>query len=154
VQVHEYRCELSWAGSTGGGYRAYDRAHHARMPPAKAELDMTSDAAFRGDPDLLNPEQLLTAAAASCQMLSFLALAARAHLNVVAYSDDALARMPMTTARIETILLKPHITIAGPVEEGVVERLVHEAHETCYIARSLKTEITIEPEVTLAAGGP
>ncbi|HTV11448.1 MAG TPA: OsmC family protein [Acidimicrobiales bacterium] len=147
MKIHEYRCELSWAGSTGKGYRAYDRTHQVRMPPAKAELDMASDPSFLGDPALPNPEQLLTAAATSCHMLSFLALAAREGLDVVAYRDEALGRMPVSSQSMETILLKPRVTIAGAVEEGQFRRLMHEAHETCFIARSLRSEITVEPEL-------
>ena len=55
---------------------------------------MSADPAFRGDATRMNPEQLLVMAAASCQLLSFLAVAARARLDVVAYEDEAEAAMP------------------------------------------------------------
>jgi len=147
VQVHEYRAELSWSGSTAAGYRSYDRAHRVKAPPAEAELVLTSDPAFRGDAGYLNPEQLLTAAASSCQMLSFLALAARSGIDVVSYVDSALATMPMDVARIETIVLHPVVTVRGPVNVAEVTALVNQAHEECFIARSLKTDVTIEPRV-------
>ena len=57
---HSYRAQVQWAGSTAAGYEAYPRAHSAFMPPATDGLDLSADGAFRGDPDLPNPEQLAT----------------------------------------------------------------------------------------------
>ena len=74
--VHTYRTSLTWDGTTSGGYKRYDRTHQLRAEPAAAGLTLSSDPAFLGDPTLLNPEQLLVAAASSCQLLSFLAVAA------------------------------------------------------------------------------
>jgi len=149
MTVHEYHCETTWEGTTAAGYRAYDRAHTVRVPPAAAVLQLTSDPAFRGDPSLLNPEQLLTAAASSCQLLSFLALAARAGLDVVSYTDHATALMPMATERVESIVLTPEITVRGQAHEAAILALVHQAHESCFIARSLTTEVRIEARITL-----
>ena len=150
ASTHTYRATCSWRGSTGVGYDAYDRTHVMAAPPAQAELTMASDPAFRGDPSLLNPEQLLVLAASSCQLLAFLAVAARARVDVVAYEDDAIAVMPEDDppTRITEITLRPQITVAGthPVEK--VERLVRLAHQECYIANSLRPEITVPPTIT------
>ncbi len=150
--VHEYRCRLDWSGSTAAGYEAYDRTHRASCPPAGAELRLSSDPAFGGNPDLLNPEQLLVAAASSCQMLSFLAYAGRARIDVVSYVDEAEGVMPEDDkpVRITDIVLRPHIVVAGDVDEERVRRFVERAHEACFIANSLKTNITIEPEIEFA----
>jgi organic hydroperoxide reductase OsmC/OhrA len=149
TKAHHYRCRLDWSGSTADGYDAYDREHRVSCPPAGAELRLSSDPAFRGDPDLLNPEQLLLAAASSCQMLSFLAYAARARIDVVSYVDEAEAVMPEDDkpVRITEIALRPRIVIAGAADEDRVRHFVHRAHEACFIANSVRSEITIEPEI-------
>ena len=98
--THRYTAAASWSGSTAGGYRAYDRAHRVTTPPAATELAVSADPSFKGDPALFNPEQLLLTAAVSCQLLSFLALAARAGVDVVRYDDDAEAFMPATRDRM------------------------------------------------------
>jgi organic hydroperoxide reductase OsmC/OhrA len=149
METHEYGAELTWTGSTAAGYRGYDRAHRVRTPPAAQELEMTADPAFLGDASLLNPEQLLTAAASSCQLLSFLALAARARLDVVSYVCSAVARLPMATGRIETIVLKATITVRAPADKAAIVAMMHEAHETCFIARSLNTDVQVEAEVEI-----
>jgi organic hydroperoxide reductase OsmC/OhrA len=123
-------------------------------PPAGTELALSSDPAFGGNPDLLNPEQLLVAAASSCQMLSFLAYAARARINVVSYVDEAEAVMPEDDkpVRITEIVLRPRIGIAGEADESRVRHFIERAHEACFIANSLRSEITIEPQIEIASG--
>ena len=145
--THRYTTQLQWAGSTAAGYGEYSREHVMRA--ARAELRMSSDAAFRGDPALLNPEQLVVAAASSCQLLEFLALAAKARIDVLEYSDDAEGTMDESDepARIQRIVLRPRIRVAeGPSREKV-ERLVHLAHDHCYVANSLRSEIAVEAEI-------
>src|SRR5262249_1070220 len=83
IGIHRYTVTSAWQGSTAAGYEAYDRSHEAHAPPAEAKLRLSGDPAFRGDAARLNPEQLLVVAASSCQLLSFLAVAARARIDVV-----------------------------------------------------------------------
>jgi len=152
--VHTYRTSLAWEGSTGRGYRRYDRTHRLAADPAPADLTLSSDPAFGGDPALLNPEQLLVAAASSCQLLSFLAVAARARLDVVSYRDDAEAVMPEDDdpVRITRIDIRPHVVLADTdAPRPTDERLVHlteVAHRECFIANSLATEVVVTPTFT------
>ena len=147
---HTYRTELSWAGSTGVGYGEYSRAHRLAAPPATSTLDLTSDPAFLGDDGLLNPEQLLVAAASSCQLLSFLAVAARARIDVVVYTDAADAVMPddERPMRITHITLHPEITLGPSGAKASDERLAHlveVAHQECFIANSLRSHVEVLP---------
>jgi organic hydroperoxide reductase OsmC/OhrA len=101
----------------------------------------------KGDPAILNPEQLLVMAASSCQMLWFLHLAAKARIDVVAYEDDALALMPEDAepVRITEITLRPRITVSGDASDERIHKLVHRAHDYCFISNSLNSELSIEP---------
>ena len=145
--VHRYATELSWSGSTGVGYHDYERAHELRAAPAEQCLHLASDPAFCGDPARLNPEQLLVAAASSCQLLAFLAVAARARVDVVGYTDSATAEMPeaVRPVRITRIDLHPVITVRGEVTDARLVTLVGIGHRECFIANSLRTEIAITP---------
>jgi organic hydroperoxide reductase OsmC/OhrA len=151
--THRYHAQCSWSGSTGEGYDQYRRDHEVSAPPATARLALSSDPAFRGDPSRMTPEQLLVVAAASCQLLSFLAVAARARLDVVGYEDDAVGEMPedLNPMRLSRIALRPRITVRGPVNEDRIRRLVDLAHRECYIANSLKTEVEVEPTIIPAS---
>jgi organic hydroperoxide reductase OsmC/OhrA len=152
-RVHHYRARCSWRGSTGVGYDDYSRAHTGAVPPAATELALSSDPAFRGAPEHPNPEQLLLLAAVSCQLLSFLAVAARARIDVVEYHDDAEAEMDMDDrpARITRITLRPRIVVAGDAAVERLEHLVEVAHRECFIANSLRSEMTIEPTIDFSS---
>jgi organic hydroperoxide reductase OsmC/OhrA len=103
----------------------------------------------KGDPAILNPEQLLLMAASSCQMLWFLHLAAKARIDVVAYEDDGSALLPEAKdpVRITDITLRPRITVDGDASEERVRKLVDTAHEYCFIANTLNCSMTVEPSV-------
>lgn len=148
--THRYQTRCTWSGSTGVGYEHYGRGHAVNAPSVAAPLAMSSDPAFRGDPSRFNPEQLLVMAASSCQLLSFLAVAARARLDVLSYEDDAEGIMPEDDKpiRLVAIRLRPRIVLArGVADETRVRQLVDLAHHECYIANSLKTEVTVEPVI-------
>ena len=117
-------------------------------PPAEQEVRVTTGES-KGDPAVLNPEQLLLMAASSCQMLWFLHLAAKARIDVVAYDDDAEALMPEDEepVRITEITLRPRITVSGDADEERVRKLVEQAHGYCFIANSLNSSMRIEPTV-------
>jgi organic hydroperoxide reductase OsmC/OhrA len=146
--THRYTARCSWSGSTGAGYDAYDRAHHGVCPPAAAAAELSADPAFLGDPDRLNPEQLVVLAASSCQLLSFLAVCARARIDVVSYEDEATGEMPDGRYPwIERIVLRPVVRYRGETKEERVLHLLELAHRECYIANSLRSEITLEPRL-------
>lgn len=153
-QTHTYLSTLSWQGSTASGYEQYERTHRVTVPPADGELLISSDPAFHGDPRRPNPEQLLLAAASSCQLLSFLALAARSRIDVRSYADDAEAMMPdgEQPVRITRITLRPRIVVATGTDLQRARRLVDKAHDGCYIANTLTAEVVLEPTITHDGG--
>ena len=106
-----------------------------------------------GDAAVLNPEQLLVMAASSCQMLWFLHVAAKARVDVIEYADAATGLMPMDVepTRVTEITLRPRIVVASETTEARVRKLLHTAHEHCYIANSLTSSVAIEPEIELRA---
>lgn len=152
MKDHSYRATLAWEGSTGGGYTAYTRDHDATVPPATEGFALSADPHFRGDPARANPEQLLVLAASSCQLLSFLHVAATAKLDVLDYTDDAEGMMPgdVQPMRLTRITLRPKVLVAAGSDVSRFEELMHEAHEGCFIANSLNTEVVVEATVQIA----
>jgi organic hydroperoxide reductase OsmC/OhrA len=152
-RTHHYNVRCHWSGSTGAGYDAFSRTHDAEAHPAEVSLRLSADAAFGGDATLLNPEQLLVLAAASCQLLSFLAVAARARIDVRRYVDEGKGTMAEDDlpTRLTSIVLTPTIWVApGPSGERVAH-LVEVAHRECYVANSLRTDIRVEPTIIFEA---
>jgi organic hydroperoxide reductase OsmC/OhrA len=147
MTTHTYASTVAWAGSTASGYRAYSRAH--TVTAAAATLMLSADAAFHGDAALPNPEQLLVAAVSSCQLLSFLGLAARHHLDVLGYEDRAEGFMDDAAlpARISRVVLRPVITVAPGTERDQVTMLARQAHEGCFIAHTVTSDIELDVSV-------
>ena len=145
--THSYRATVSWSGTTSVGYDHYGRAHESNGIP------LSADPHFRGDAERLNPEVLLVMAAASCQLLSFLAVCARARIDVVGYEDEAEGVMPEDEKphRITRIVLRPRVEVSGETGEERLHKLAQLAHRECYIANSLRTDVVVEPTFTIRA---
>ena len=152
MATHRYETRLRWSGSTGLGWERYGREHTVSAPPAEQEIRVTTGES-KGDPAVLNPEQLVVMAASSCQLLWFLHLASKARIDVVSYEDDALGLMPEDDqpVRITEITLRPRIAVAGEASEERVRKLVDSAHEHCFIANSLNSRMTVEPTIEVSA---
>ncbi len=99
------------------------------------------------NPANVDPEEAFVAAIASCHMLSFLYVAMKAGFVVEAYIDDAVGVMAKNAhgvAWVSRVTLAPVIRFAGsPPPAAELAALHHEAHEQCFIAQSVKTEIVV-----------
>jgi organic hydroperoxide reductase OsmC/OhrA len=100
------------------------------------------------NPANVDPEEAYVAAVSSCHMLTFLCVAGKEGFQVDSYDDEAVGTMTKNergTPWVSSVTLQPKIYYSGskqpsPAEE---ERLHHVAHEQCFIAQSIKTEITV-----------
>lgn len=148
---HDYRLALRWSGATTS-YAAYDRTFQLRVD-GKPTLTGSADPHFRGDASLHNPEDLFVAAIASCHMLSYLALCARAGITVTGYVDDVHGTM-VTDARgggrFSQVMLRPRVQVAPGSDVARALALHHDAHERCFIASSCSAPIACDPTVTVA----
>ncbi|MGW2277840.1 OsmC family protein [Streptomyces sp. NPDC001770] len=149
MSTHTYQARLHWDGSTGTGVRGYSRDHTAVAAPATTQVGLSADPAFRGNPDRLNPEQLVVMATSSCQMLSFLGAAARARVDVLAYDDEATSRLDLTAEPVRLAAIHLHVTVrvAAGTDESRVQELAVQAHRDCYIANSLSVRVEVTTTV-------
>jgi organic hydroperoxide reductase OsmC/OhrA len=98
--------------------------------------------------DAVDPEEMFVASLSSCHMLWFLDFAKRAGIVVEAYVDAAegvLAKDGDGKLAMTTVTLRPAVTLADPARESELAALHHQAHEACFIANSVKTEVRVEP---------
>lgn len=157
-RAHHYAARLVWDGNTGegtAGYARYGREFHIAVA-GKPDLRGSADPAFRGEADRHNPEDLFLSAIAACHMLFYLSLCARRGVRVLAYEDDARARMaiqPSGGGRFEEVTLHPSVTIEGTEQAAVALALHDVAHELCFIANSCSVIIRHEATVQSACNG-
>jgi organic hydroperoxide reductase OsmC/OhrA len=101
------------------------------------------------NPANVDPEEAFVAAISSCHMLSFLYVASRHGFQVDSYEDDAKGLMTKNAKGVpwvSSVVLHPRISYSGdrtPTASEVAE-LHHLAHEECFIANSVRTEVTVE----------
>ena len=153
--AHRYRVALIWTGNRGDGTARYeDYGREFTVPvDGKCTLQGSADPAFRGDPGLLNPEDLLLVSVSSCHMLSYLALCARHRISVLSYRDDATARMQLTPdggGRFTSATLHPRVVVEDAAHVDSAIALHERAHALCFIASSCNFPIGHEATVTAA----
>ena len=94
----------------------------------------------------VDPEELFVASLASCHMLWFLDLSRRAGVEILSYEDQAEGLMAKNAAgrtAIVKVTLRPKIEVKG--DAALLPELHHKAHEACFIANSVTTEVVVEP---------
>jgi organic hydroperoxide reductase OsmC/OhrA len=151
--MSEHRATVRWE-QAGGPFakRQYSRAHTwsfdggvivpAAASPSAVPVQFT-------DPSAVDPEEAYVASIASCHMLSFLPLAAVGGFEVLRYEDDAVGKMTKNELGrlwVSEVELRPRITWAAgksPSADQEAE-LHHRAHDDCYIASSVRTEIRVQ----------
>jgi organic hydroperoxide reductase OsmC/OhrA len=114
---------------------------------------MSAAPAYRGDPDRANPEQLFVAALSACQALTYLYLAARAQVTVVAYADETDGQLGLADGvmKMVRVTLRPMITLAPGADAVRARALVNDAHHQCFVANSVTTAVAIEPRIVSGA---
>ena len=141
----EHHIALKWfKGDVPFTYEAYTRNHTITFKDNPPTM-FSAAAAYRGDPKHGDPEDMLVAALSSCHMLSFLAIAAKKRLTVHSYEDDAVGFLENDGGKlwITRVILRPKVAIDADAE--TLSHIHHLAHEACFIANSVKTDVTVEP---------
>lgn len=152
---HEYKARLVWEGDPREGtatYAGYSRRFRVAID-GKPDLVGTADAAFRGEADKHNPEDLFLAAIAGCHMLSYLAICALKKVRVVGYEDQVTATLtvqPSGAGKFDEVTLHPRVRVAEAKDVELARQLHHKAHEMCFIANSCSVPIRHEASVEVA----
>lgn len=152
---HHYAVAVEWLGNRGtgtSGYRDYGRQLVVRAEGKQHEIVASADRTFHGDRDRWNPEELLVAALAQCHMLSYLHMAVRAGVVVVAYEDHAHGTMVQEGlgGQFAEVTLRPFVTVAEESMIGAAHSAHAEAHEHCFIARSVNFPVQVDPRIVVA----
>ena len=148
--MSEHRASLRWRrGEAAFTYETYTRDHVWRFPGG-VEVPASSAPEFRGNAARVDPEAALVAALSSCHMLTFLAIAARKRIVIESYDDDAVGVLEKNAdgkLAVTRVVLRPKVVFGegASVSKEDLERLHHRSHEECFIANSVKTEVTVEP---------
>lgn len=147
-----YRASVTWRLSAGEDFPAgrYSRGHElgfdrgTTVPGTASSHVVGNKWSVEGAVD---PEQMLVASLSSCHMLTFLHRARLAGFAVASYADAAegvMSEIAPGRQAVTRVTLNPTIEWSGAVPDAeTLARLHHEAHEACFIANSVKTEVVV-----------
>jgi organic hydroperoxide reductase OsmC/OhrA len=150
--MSEHKATISWKRSGPDFLKGkYSRAHTwsfdggATVPASPAP---TSVPAPWSDPASVDPEEAFVASISSCHMLTFIFLASRKGFQVDSYYDEAVGVMTKNERGVpwvSSVTLHPKIAYSGEKlpTSADEEDLHHHAHEQCFIANSVKTEVAV-----------
>ena len=151
---HQYRATIAWRREGEDFAKGrYSRAHEWRFDggitvPGSASPSVVPAPFSRQD--AVDPEEAFVAALSSCHMLTFVDMARRAGIVVESYEDEAVGimeRIAPGRMAITRVTLRPRIVFDGAMpDQGKLDELHHQAHELCFIANSVKTEISVEAQ--------
>jgi organic hydroperoxide reductase OsmC/OhrA len=146
--MSEHKVTLKWerAGAEFS-YQKYPRDHTWSFDGGHT-MTATAAPAYLGNPANVDPEEAFVASLSSCHMLTFLAIACKQKFVLDSYEDEAVGHMEknadgkMAITRVE---LRPQIRWHGDRIPSAQEldKMHHSAHENCFIANSVKTDVTV-----------
>ena len=153
--MSDHRATIEWQrGEAEFVYETYPRSHVLRfeggieIPAGAAAGNLPASA--RGGP-CVDPEQAFVASLSSCHMLWFLHLACRAGHVVDRYTDAAvgvLGKAADGRIAMTRVTLNPEVRFSSEAPGAEAHAALHEkAHEKCFIANSVKTEVSISPRI-------
>ncbi len=147
--MSEHTAKVVWnRGDREFTYQKYSRDHEWRFDGGVV-VRASASPAYMGGADCVDPEEAFVASLSACHMLTFLALCTKERLVVESYEDDAIGHLEKDAdgkMAITRVTLRPNIVFSGgDLSQETLDKLHHDAHEMCFIASSVKTEITVEP---------
>ncbi|PYS98944.1 MAG: peroxiredoxin [Acidobacteria bacterium] len=151
--MSEYTAKVSWKNDSPETFtkNRYTRGHTWSFDGGVEVPASSSPHAVRvpfSIEEAVDPEEALVAAAASCHMLTFLWVAAKRGFVIDSYEDNAVGEMTDADGKpwVSKITLDPKIGWSGETKptDDEVSAMHHEAHEGCYIANSIKSEIVVK----------
>lgn len=145
--MSEHKAKVVWnRGDHEFTYQKYSRDHDWRFEGGQT-VRASASPQYMGGEDCVDPEEAFVASLSACHMLTFLALCTKERLVVESYEDDAVGHLEKDAdgkMAVTRVTLRPKIVFSGgdPSPE-TLDKLHHDAHEMCFIASSVKTEITV-----------
>lgn len=145
AELHStYPVSMRW---TGG------KSAVASAPGGLPDLEVGSPPQFGGPGGRWTPEHFFVGAATLCWMTTFLASASLSNLEVAAVEasgEGTVERGDDRRFSISRIALRPRVTIHREQDREKAEKLIRKAEEACLVARSMRSEVVLEPKVVVA----
>ncbi|MEL1253940.1 OsmC family protein [Flavobacterium sp. DGU38] len=138
---HLFKANLNWTSKQNPAEttsKIYSRTHQIKIK-GKPILDVSAAKAFKGDPQLYNPEDLLLSSLVACHMMSYLYVCSQNGIEVLEYTDNAEATLEVSadgSGRFTEVRLYPKVKIVNTDQIELALELHKKANQLCFIANS------------------
>ena len=145
METHYYNVDINWNEERKGVM-------------CSPELNMDTDSCIevatppefpKGIPGIWSPEHLFTAAVSSCLMTTFLAIAENSKLEFESFSCKSKGKLEQVDGKflMTEVILEPVVTIIDEKDRDKAERILVKAEAACLISNSIKSKITMVPDI-------
>ena len=148
--AHNFETTLRWpASATQARPPVADFSRNNILGGAgKPDVPGSSPAIFGGDSTRYNPEELLLMSLAQCHMLTFLAIATKKQMTILAYEDRATGKLGLGEHGIkgrmsmQEVILHPRVTVAKGTDLADAQAIHEKAHANCFVANSVNFPVS------------
>ena len=141
--IHFYNTDIRWEKGRKGTLTSPDLSN---------EITVATPPEFpKGEPNIWSPEHLYVAAANSCLMTTFLAIAENSKLDFISFDSNAIGRLEKIDGNfmISEIELKPVIVLKNEADKEKALRIIEKSERACLISNSMKSKMILSPEVII-----
>jgi organic hydroperoxide reductase OsmC/OhrA len=139
-----YSTAITWVGKRAGITTSGEKlAFRTASPPE-----------FKGEEGVWTPEDLFVAAVNSCQLMTFVSFAIKLELPVVSYESEAVGTLEFVGDgyQFTKVVVRPRVVVAEQGAVDAVRKALDDAHHACLVARSIRSEVVLDPIVEVAGG--
>jgi peroxiredoxin-like protein len=141
MDQHAYNVSLSWKEG---------RLGELSSPELDAKLEVATPPNFnKGVERIWSPEHLYTAAASSCLMTTFLAIAENSKLDFISLEIDAKGMLDKVEGKflMTEIDLLPRLVIRDEKDREKAERILQKSEQACLISNSMTAKVKLHPTI-------
>ena len=135
-----YETEVEWKGERAGQLAG------AGLPT----VSVGAPPEFNGREGNWSPEQLLVASVNTCYVLTLVAIAENSKIGLISFTSSAKGKLEKIQGagyQVTEITIKPKIVVASAKDVERVSRIIEKAKQNCFVSNSIKSTVTLEPEV-------
>jgi organic hydroperoxide reductase OsmC/OhrA len=156
--LHQFEAFLNWPADPAQPKppEAVFSRDNTLQVTGKTVIPASAPAVFGGDASRYNPEELMIMSLAECHMLTYLAVAAKKRLAILAYQDRATGSLGLGASgtagkmSLQEVVLRPRVTVARGTDLAEAMALHEKAHANCFMANSVNFPVRYEPQTVEA----
>ena len=155
--THQFEALLHWPADPAQPRppEAVFSRNNILQAPGKAPVPGSSPAVFGGDASRYNPEELMVMSLSECHMLTYLAIAAKKRMTILAYEDRATGSLGMAPSgsgkmSMQEVVLRPKVTVAKGPDLADAMAIHEKAHANCFMANSVNFPVRHDAQIVEA----